>query len=68
MGETPDQIRSEIEHTRYRLGQDLETLEQRVKQETDWRVQVRRHPWAFVGVVFALALIAGMALASTKKA
>jgi len=52
---------------RYRLGQDLDTLEQRVKQETDWRVQVNRRPWVFVGVPFALALFAGMAPASTKS-
>ena len=67
MGETADQIRSEIEHTRSRLGQELDTLEQRVKRETDWRVQVNRHPWVFVGVAFALALFAGMALASTRS-
>jgi len=68
MGETPDQIRSEIEHTRYRLGQNLDALEFRVKQETDWRVQFNRNPWVCVGAAFGLALLAGIAVGSTGKA
>lgn len=67
MGETADQIRSQIEHARDRLGKDLDALEYRVKQETDWRVQLNRHPWAFIGVAFTLALLAGMALTSTRR-
>jgi hypothetical protein len=60
MGETPDQIRTEIEQARSRLGQDLNRLEYRVKQETDWRYQFQRRPWAFLGGAFALSLLAGM--------
>jgi len=68
MGETPDQLRSEIEHTRYRLGQDLNALEYRVKRETDWRVQFNRQPWVAVGAAFGLALLAGLAIGSTDRA
>jgi len=61
MDEAPDQIRSEIDQARSRLGQDLNTLEYRIKQETDWRVQFARRPWPFLGAVFAFALLAGAA-------
>jgi hypothetical protein len=62
MGETADQIRIGIEQVRDRLGEDLNTLEDRVKEETNWRVHFRRNPWAFVGAVGGLALLAGIAL------
>jgi len=61
MDETADQIRTEIEQTRARLGQDLNDLEYKVKQETDWRLHVRRRPWQFLGGVFAAAMLLGMA-------
>ena len=60
MGESAEQIRFRIEQTRDRLGKDLNTLEHRVKQETDWRVYFNRNPWAFVGAAYGLALLAGM--------
>jgi ElaB/YqjD/DUF883 family membrane-anchored ribosome-binding protein len=60
MGETPDQVRSAIDRARDRLGQDLNLLRYRVKQEIDWRYQFRRNPWAFVGGAFVLSLLAGM--------
>ena len=67
MGETADQIRNQIEQTRDRLGQDLSALEYRVKQETDWRVQINRRPWLFIGAAFGLALLLGMAIGSTNR-
>ena len=60
MGETPDEIRSHIEHTRYRLGRDLNDLEYSVRRELDWRIQFDRNPWAFVGGAFALAFVVGL--------
>jgi ElaB/YqjD/DUF883 family membrane-anchored ribosome-binding protein len=60
MGQTPDEIRREIEHARNRLGQDLNELEYRVRKEADWRVHFRRHPWAFMGAAFAGALALGL--------
>jgi hypothetical protein len=61
MHENPDQIRSEIEHTRSRLGEDLSELQDVVKQEIDWRVQFARHPWAFIGAAFCAAALVGRA-------
>ena len=49
MGETAEQIRIRIAQTRNRLGEDLNALEYRVKQGTDWRFYYSRNPWAFVG-------------------
>ena len=42
MGETPDEIRQEVEQVRSRLGQDLNRLEYRVKRTFDWRSQFDR--------------------------
>jgi hypothetical protein len=67
MGETADQIRIRIEQARNRLGQDLNTLEYGVKEETDWRVYFGRNPWALVGAVCGLALLAGMVLRSRRS-
>ena len=57
MGETTYQIIAEMEQARTDLGRDLDELEARVRRETDWRVQVRRHPWLVVGCVVIVGLI-----------
>jgi ElaB/YqjD/DUF883 family membrane-anchored ribosome-binding protein len=67
MGETAEQIRFRIEQTRDRLGKDLNALEDKVKQETDWRVYFRRNPWALVTAACGLALLAGMAFGSRRS-
>jgi hypothetical protein len=59
MGETPDDIRKEIEQARERLGADLNQLEYRVKTNLDWRTHFDRNPWAFVGGAFGAALLVG---------
>jgi ElaB/YqjD/DUF883 family membrane-anchored ribosome-binding protein len=60
MAETEDQIIGEIEAARTRLGYDLRALENRVKQNTDWRLQFSRRPWTFVGLAFGAALLMGL--------
>jgi len=60
MGETPDDIRHEVEQARARLGQDLNQLEYRVRSQVNWRHQFDRHPWAFVGTAFGVAMLVGM--------
>jgi ElaB/YqjD/DUF883 family membrane-anchored ribosome-binding protein len=67
MDETADQIRSEIEQTRAKLGQDLNDLEYKVKQETDWRVHVRRRPWPYLGAVFAVSMMLGLAVSGKRR-
>jgi len=62
MGETPREIENEIEQARSRLGQNLNELEYRVKQEFDWRVQFERHPATFLGIAFGAAFLLGAML------
>lgn len=57
MDESPDQIENHIRSTRRTLGSNLEELENRVKDATDWRVQFGRHPAAFLGTAFAVGAL-----------
>ena len=59
MSENPDQIRQEAEQAHHRLAQDLNALQYRVKEVTDWRWQFRRHAWPVLGAAFAIAMLAG---------
>ncbi len=59
MGETPDEIKREIEQARERISADLSQLEFRVKGALDWRTQFDRRPWAFVGGAFGAAFLIG---------
>jgi hypothetical protein len=59
MGETPDEIKREIEQTRERITTNLNQLEHRVRGALDWRSQFDRRPWAFVGGAFGAAFLLG---------
>ncbi len=59
MGEAPDRIVEEIEQGREALDRDLRALEARIRQRTDWRTQIRRHPW----IAIATAIAVGYAVA-----
>jgi hypothetical protein len=59
MGETPDEIKREIEQTRERISSNLNQLETRVRDVLDWRAQFDRRPWAFVGGAFGAAFLLG---------
>jgi hypothetical protein len=67
MGQTSDDIRYDVERARARLGADLNELEYRIKSELDWRVQFRRHPWAFLGAAFGLAFLIGLAISGGSR-
>ena len=60
MGETPDDVKREVEQARAKLGQDLNELEYSVRTELDWRVQFARRPWVFLGAAFGAAAAIGM--------
>ena len=60
MGQTTDQITSEIDHSREQLKSNLQELETRVKSAADWRTQFQRHP----GRMVAAALVGGVLLSS----
>jgi len=64
MGETTDQIATDIDRTRDDLKANLEELEARVKEAADWRRQFRKHPvpmivGAMLGGVLLSAMIGG---------
>ena len=67
MGQTPDDLRHDVERARRRLDEDLNQLEYSVKTELDWRVQFHRHPWMFLGAAFAAAALVGMALSAGSR-
>ena len=60
MGETAAEIENEIDHTREALRSNLEELETRVKDVTQWRNLTRKHPGAMV----AAAVLGGMLLSA----
>jgi hypothetical protein len=59
MGQTTDQIETDIQHTREDLRSNLQELEQKVKSVTDWKEQFQNHPGTMVAAAFgAGALVA----------
>ena len=58
MGQTTQQIESQIEDRREDLKANLQELETRVKSATDWRHQFQEHP----GAMIAAAVGGGMLL------
>lgn len=58
MGQTTDQIVTDIDRTRDALKSNLEELETRVKSVTDWRDLVGKHPTAAI----VAALLGGVVL------
>lgn len=60
MGQTTDQIASDIHQKRADLKSNLEELETRMKAVADWREQFRRRP----GAMIVAALVGGVLLSS----
>ena len=60
MGEKSEQIERTIESERGQLGSNLNELQARVEEATDWRVQFQKRPMLLMGV----ALGGGFVLAS----
>ena len=55
--ETAEQIKHKIEEKRGELGANLGTLEQKVKDVTDWRKQFQDRPFSAMGVAFGAGMI-----------
>ena len=53
MGQRVDQIEANIDGARAELGANLEELERRVAELTDWRAHYEARPLLFLGLAFA---------------
>ena len=58
MGQTAQQIETDIDRAREDLRSNLAELESRAREAADWRAQFRRHP----GPMSVAAVIGGMLL------
>jgi hypothetical protein len=57
----PDEIREQMRRIRRGIGADVQGAvqsAQELKQLTDWRYYVRKHPWLCVGSAFAIGFLA----------
>jgi hypothetical protein len=63
MGETrrtTDEIRAEIERVRETLVQDVNALEETVRDKLDWKRPVRERPLVYLGGALALGIVLGL--------
>ena len=68
MGEKSNQIEREIQAERGQLGQNLNDLQSKVQEVTDWRVQFQKRPMLMMGVaVGGGLLLASMTGRRTKR-
>ena len=67
MGEKSDQIAREIEQSRAALGSNLQELELKVKNVTDWRQLFRRHTMPILAGVFAAGLLLAFLVGGKSK-
>jgi len=67
VGETSGQIAQEIEQTRARLGSNLQELETRVKEATDWRKQFRKNPLPMLGIAFGGGILLSTVVGGRRK-
>lgn len=59
MDEKSDQIKDRIESQRDALGRNLDELEHRVKETTDWRKQFDRNPMLLMGAALGGGIMLG---------
>ena len=68
MDEKSSQIIDEIATTRDKLGDNLNALESRMREATDWRTYYERHPLMFVGAALGSGFLISRAFASGNGA
>ena len=68
MGEAPDELKRHVEQARSRLDEDLNRLEYRVREATDWHFQFDQHPWIFLGAAFGSALLVSLLIFGSRRA
>jgi len=67
VGETSGQIAREIEQTRARLGSNLQELETKVKEATDWRKQFHKNPLPMLGIAFGGGILLSTVVGGRRK-
>jgi hypothetical protein len=67
LGQSTDQIENHIRSTRRELGSNLQELEHKVRDATDWRVQFERHPAALLGAAFAGGILLSAGLGGRSR-
>jgi hypothetical protein len=67
MDESSDQIIEQIETQRNRLGANLNELETRVRQTTDWRLQFDRHPMLMLGAAMGGGMLLGAMVSGARS-
>jgi hypothetical protein len=65
--ERPDEIEDHIKSTQRELGSNLQELENKVKDATDWRVQFERHPMALLGAAFTGGILLSAGLGGRRR-
>lgn len=61
MGQSPDELESDIDRARDKLQANLEELEARARDAADWRHHFRKHPGPMIaGAVLGGALLSLM--------
>lgn len=66
MDEKSSEIIDEIETSRERLGENLNDLESRMKEATNWRTYFERHPYMFLGTAVGGGLLLSNILLGSK--
>ena len=60
MGENTSQIEREIRDRREDLGRNLNELEDKARELTDWRTHYRNHSGLFLSVAFSAGVVLGL--------
>ena len=67
MGENSDQIVRRIEATRSDLGSNLQELENKFKDATDWRKQFQKSPLTMIGIAFGGGILLSRVLGGNSR-
>ena len=67
MAERSDQITRKIEQTRGELGANLNELEHKVRDVTDWRKQVQKSPLTMIGIAFGGGVLLARVLGGSSR-
>ena len=67
MGEITNQIEQEIRAKRDSLGRNLNELEDKARDLTDWRNHYRNHSTTFLGAAFGVGVVLGLATVSKRQ-